>query len=224
MSERRVDVSTAQLDVAVGETNKVLRNTYMLLGMTLAFSAVTATVSMLLQLPTIMYLVFVLVGFGLLFVVNRMADSAKGLPAIFAFTGVMGAALGPLLNAYLALPNGPSLVMQSLGGTALIFFGLSAYALQSKRDFSFMGGFLFAGLLVAIVAMIANIFLAIPALSLTISAAVILIMSGLILMDTSRIIHGGETNYIRATVGLYLNIFNLFVHLLHLLGVFGGDD
>lgn len=224
MSERRVDVSTAQLDVAVGETNKVLRNTYMLLGMTLAFSAVTATVSMLLQLPTIMYLVFVLVGFGLLFVVNRMADSAKGLPAIFAFTGVMGAALGPLLNVYLALPNGPSLVMQSLGGTALIFFGLSAYALQSKRDFSFMGGFLFAGLLVAIVAMIANIFLAIPALSLTISAAVILIMSGLILMDTSRIIKGGETNYIRATVGLYLNIFNLFVHLLHLLGVFGGDD
>jgi modulator of FtsH protease len=191
MSERRVDVSTAQLDVAVGETNKVLRNTYMLLGMTLAFSAVTATVSMLLQLPTIMYLVFVLVGFGLLFVVNRMADSAKGLPAIFAFTGVMGAALGPLLNVYLALPNGPSLVMQSLGGTALIFFGLSAYALQSKRDFSFMGGFLFAGLLVAIVAMIANIFLAIPALSLTISAAVILIMSGLILMDTSRIINGG---------------------------------
>lgn len=224
MSERRVDVSTAQLDVAVGETNKVLRNTYMLLGMTLAFSAVTATVSMLLQLPTIMYLVFVLVGFGLLFVVNRMADSAKGLPAIFAFTGVMGAALGPLLNVYLALPNGSSLVMQSLGGTALIFFGLSAYALQSKRDFSFMGGFLFAGLLVAIVAMIANIFLAIPALSLTISAAVILIMSGLILMDTSRIINGGETNYIRATVGLYLNIFNLFVHLLHLLGVFGGDD
>jgi modulator of FtsH protease len=224
MSERRVDVSTARIDVAVGETNKVLRNTYMLLGMTLAFSAVTATVSMLLRLPTVMYLIFVLVGFGLLFVVNRMADSAKGLPAIFAFTGVMGAALGPLLNVYLALPNGPSLVMQSLGGTALIFFGLSAYALQSKRDFSFMGGFLFAGLLVAIVAMIANIFLAIPALSLTISAAVILIMSGLILMDTSRIIHGGETNYIRATVGLYLNIFNLFVHLLHLLGVFGGDD
>tara|TARA_B100000900_G_scaffold366372_1_gene342211 strand:+ start:128 stop:853 length:726 start_codon:yes stop_codon:yes gene_type:complete len=224
MSERRVDLSTASMDVAARETNRVLRNTYMLLGMTLAFSAVTATISMVLQLPTFMYLVFVLAGFGLLFVVNRMADSAKGLPAIFAFTGVMGAALGPLLNVYLALPNGPNLVLQSLGGTALIFFGLSAYALQSKRDFSFMGGFLFAGLLVAIVAMIANIFLAIPALSLTISAAVVMIMSGLILMDTSRIVHGGETNYIRATVGLYLNIFNLFVHLLHLLGVFGGDD
>ncbi len=224
MAERRVDVSTAPMDVATRQTNRVLRNTYMLLGMTLAFSAVTATISMVLQLPTFMYLVFVMVGFGLLFVVNRMADRAKGLPAIFAFTGVMGAALGPLLNVYLALPNGPNLVLQSLGGTALIFFGLSAYALQSKRDFSFMGGFLFAGLLVAIVAMIANIFLAIPALSLTISAAVVMIMSGLILMDTSRIVHGGETNYIRATVGLYLNIFNLFVHLLHLLGVFGGDD
>ena len=224
MSERRVDVSTAPMDVAARETNKILRNTYMLLGMTLAFSAVTATISMMLQFPTYMYLVFVLVGFGLLFVVNRMADSAKGLPAIFAFTGVMGAALGPLLNVYLALPNGPNLVLQSLGGTALIFFALSAFALQSKRDFSFMGGFLLAGLLVAIVAMIANIFLAIPALSLTISAAVIMIMSGLILMDTSRIVHGGETNYIRATVGLYLNIFNLFVHLLHLLGVFSGDD
>ena len=202
MAERRVDVSTAPMDVATRQTNRVLRNTYMLLGMTLAFSAVTATISMVLQLPTFMYLVFVLVGFGLLFVVNRMADSAKGLPAIFAFTGVMGAALGPLLNVYLALPNGPNLVLQSLGGTALIFFGLSAYALQSKRDFSFMGGFLFAGLLVAIVAMIANIFLAIPALSLTISAAVVMIMSGLILMDTSRIVHGGETNYIRATVCL----------------------
>ncbi len=224
MSERRVDVSSAPMDVAARETNKVLRNTYMLLGMTLAFSAMTATISMMLQFPTFMYLVFVLVGFGLLFIVNRMADSAKGLPAIFAFTGVMGAALGPLLNVYLALPNGPDLVLQSLGGTALIFFALSAFALQSKRDFSFMGGFLFAGLLIAIVAMIANIFLAIPALSLTISAAVIMIMSGLILMDTSRIVRGGETNYIRATVGLYLNIFNLFVHLLHLLGVFGGDD
>ena len=224
MSERRVDVATARYDSAVLETNKVLKNTYMLLGMTLAFSAVTAGVSMALNLPAFMGLVFSLIGFGLLFVVNKMADSAKGLPAIFAFTGVMGAGLGPLLNAYLAMPGGPQLVMQSLAGTAFIFFGLSAYALQSKRDFSFMTGFLFAGLIVAIVAMIANIFLGIPALSLTISAAVVMIMSGLILVDTSRIINGGETNYIRATVGLYLNIYNLFVHLLHLLGAFGGDD
>ena len=224
MSERRVDVATARFDSAVLETNKVLKNTYMLLGMTLAFSAVTAGISMALNLPAFMGLVFSLIGFGLLFVVNKMADSAKGLPAIFAFTGVMGAGLGPLLNVYLAMPGGPQLVMQSLAGTAFIFFGLSAYALQSKRDFSFMTGFLFAGLIVAIVAMIANIFLGIPALSLTISAAVVMIMSGLILVDTSRIINGGETNYIRATVGLYLNIYNLFVHLLHLLGAFGGDD
>ena len=224
MSERRVDVTTASYNSAVLETNKVLKNTYMLLGMTLAFSAVTAGISMALNLPAFMGLVFSLIGFGLLFVVNRMADNAKGLPAIFAFTGVMGAGLGPLLNAYLAMPGGPQLVMQSLAGTAFIFFGLSAYALQSKRDFSFMTGFLVAGLIVAIVAMIANIFLGIPALSLTISAAVVMIMSGLILVDTSRIINGGETNYIRATVGLYLNIYNIFVHLLHLLGAFGGDD
>lgn len=224
MSERRVDVTAARFESAAVETNKVLKNTYMLLGMTLAFSAVTAGISMALNLPHIMGLVFTLIGFVLLFVVNRMADSAKGLPAIFAFTGVMGAGLGPLLNAYLAMPGGPQLVMQSLAGTAFIFFGLSAYALQSKRDFSFMTGFLFAGLIVAVVAMIANIFLGIPALSLTISAAVVMIMSGLILVDTSRIINGGETNYIRATVGLYLNIYNLFVHLLHLLGAFGGDD
>ena len=224
MSERRVDVATARYDSAVLETNKVLKNTYMLLGMTLAFSAVTAGISMALNLPAFMGLVFSLIGFALLFVVNRMADSAKGLPAIFAFTGVMGAGLGPLLNAYLAMPGGPQLVMQSLAGTAFIFFGLSAYALQSKRDFSFMTGFLLAGLIVALVAMVANIFMGIPALSLTISAAVVMIMSGLILVDTSRIINGGETNYIRATVGLYLNIYNLFIHLLNLLGAFGGDD
>jgi modulator of FtsH protease len=224
MAERRVDVAAARFDSATQETNKVLKNTYMLLGMTLAFSAITAGVSMALNLPAIMALVFSIIGFVLLFVVQRMADSSKGLPAIFAFTGFMGASLGPLLNAYLAMPGGASLVTQSLAGTAFIFFGLSAYALQSKRDFSFMSGFLFAGLIVAVVAMIANIFLGIPALSLTISAAIVMIMSGLILLDTSRIINGGETNYIRATVGLYLSIYNIFIHLLSLLGVFGGDD
>ena len=224
MAERRVDVAAARFDSATLETNKVLKNTYMLLGMTLAFSAITAGVSMALNLPAIMAFVFSIIGFVLLFVVQRMADSSKGLPAIFAFTGFMGASLGPLLNAYLAMPGGASLVTQSLAGTAFIFFGLSAYALQSKRDFSFMSGFLFAGLIVAVAAMIANIFLGIPALSLTISAAVVMIMSGLILLDTSRIINGGETNYIRATVGLYLSIYNIFIHLLSLLGVLGGDD
>ena len=219
---------SAQADVlgtgAAANINKVLKNTYMLLGMTLAFSAATAGVAMALGLSPMTGLVLMLVGFGLLFVVNRMADSAKGLPAIFAFTGVMGAALGPTLNYYVALPGGPAMIMQALGGTALVFFSLSAYALTSRKDFSYLGGFLLTGLIVAVVAMIANIFLAIPALSLTISAAIILIMSGLILFDTSRIISGGETNYIRATVSLYLNIYNLFIHILHLLGAFGGDD
>lgn len=209
---------------SVVSTNKVLKNTYMLLGMTLLFSAITAGISMAMGLPQGAALVLMLVGFGLLFVVHKMADTSKGLLAIFAFTGVMGASIGPMLNHYLSMPGGPALVMQALGGTALVFFGLSAYALTTRKDFSFMGGFLMVGLLVAVVAMIANIFLAIPALSLTISAAVVMIMSGLILWDTSRIIHGGETNYIRATVGLYLNIYNLFIHMLHLLTALGGDD
>jgi modulator of FtsH protease len=205
-------------------TNKVLRNTYMLLSMTLVFSAMTAGVSMAMGLGHGAGLILSLVGFGLLFVVHRTADSSKGLVMIFAFTGVMGASIGPMLNYYLAMPNGPGLVMQALGGTALVFFGLSAYALTTRKDFSYMGGFLMVGLLVAVVAMIANIFLQIPALQLTISAAIVMIMSGLILFDTSRIINGGETNYIRATVSLYLDIYNLFIHLLHLLTALSGDD
>jgi modulator of FtsH protease len=217
------NVNTVGMESALA-VNKVLRNTYMLLGMTLLFSAMTAGVSMAMGLGHGAALILMLVGFGLLFVVNRTADSSKGLIAIFAFTGVMGASLGPMLNYYLAMPSGPGLVLQALGGTALVFFGLSAYALTTRKDFSFMGGFLMVGLLVAVVAMIANIFLAIPALSLTISAAVVMIMSCLILWDTSRIVHGGETNYIRATVSLYLNIYNLFIHLLHLLTALGGDD
>lgn len=223
MANPRVYDVDAALGAAVS-TNKVLRNTYMLLGMTLLFSAITAGISMMMGLPQGAALVLSLVGFGLLFVVNRTADSSKGLLAIFAFTGVMGATLGPMLNFYLAMPGGPALVLQALAGTAVVFFGLSAYALTTRKDFSFMGGFLMIGLIVAVVAMIANIFLAIPALSLTISAAVIMIMSGLILFDTSRIINGGETNYIRATVSLYLNIYNLFIHILHLLTALSGDD
>jgi len=205
------------------EINKVLKNTYMLLSMTLAFSAVTAAISMTMNLPHGAALVMTLVAFGLMFVVNKKADSASGIFWIFAFTGLMGASLGPMLNHYAAMPNGASLIMQALGGTALIFFALSGYALTSKKDFSFMGGFLMVGLIVAIIASIANIFFQIPALSLAVSAAIIMIMSGLILFDTSRIIHGGETNYIRATISLYLNIYNIFVHLLHLLGVMSDD-
>lgn len=208
--------------VEAGSVNKLIRNTYSLLGLTLLFSTVTAGISMALNFGHGMALIMMLVAFGLLFVVNKKADTASGLGWIFAFTGLMGASIGPMLNAYAALPNGPSLIMQALGGTALIFFGLSAYAMKSKKDFSFMGGFLFVGLLVAVVASIANIFIGMETLSLAISAGVVLIMSGLILFDTSRIINGGETNYIRATVALYLDVFNLFIHLLHLLGA--SDD
>lgn len=216
--------STAPNMEAVLSTNKVLRNTYMLLGMTLVFSTITAGIAMTMNLGSGAAMIMMLVAFGLLFVVNRTADSSKGIVAIFAFTGLLGASLGPMLNQYMAMSGGPELVMQALGGTAVVFFGLSSYALTTRKDFSYMGGFLMVGLLVAVVAMIANIFLAIPALSLTISAAVVMIMSGLILYDTSRIINGGETNYIRATMALYLDIYNLFIHLLHLLTAFGGDD
>jgi len=217
------NMNSAGIESAIS-TNKVLKNTYMLLGMTLLFSALTAGISMAVGLGQGAAMILMLVGFGLLFVVHKTADTSKGLLAVFAFTGVMGASIGPMLSYYLAMPNGPSLVMQALGGTAVVFFGLSAYALTTRKDFSYMGGFLMVGLLVAVVAMIANIFLAIPALSLTISAAVVMIMSGLILFDTSRIVNGGETNYIRATVSLYLNIYNLFIHLLSLLTAFSGDD
>ncbi|MFT5757862.1 MAG: modulator of FtsH protease [Alteromonadaceae bacterium] len=218
------DISLNASKSSAIEINKVLKNTYMLLSMTLAFSAVTAGVSMAMNLPHGAALIMMLVAFGLMFVVNKKADSASGIYWIFAFTGLMGASLGPMLNTYAAMPNGASLIMQAFGGTALIFFALSGYALTSKKDFSFMGGFLMVGLIVVVVASLANIFLQIPALSLAVSAAVIMIMSGLILFDTSRIINGGERNYIRATISLYLSIYNIFVHLLHLLGVFGSDD
>ncbi|MBL4940605.1 MAG: Bax inhibitor-1/YccA family protein [Colwellia sp.] len=221
--QSNMNVQTASQSSAI-EINKVLKNTYMLLSMTLAFSAVTASISMAMNLPHMAALVMMLVAFGLMFVVNKKADSASGIYWIFAFTGLMGASLGPMLSAYAAMPGGPSMIMQAFGGTALIFFALSGYALTSKKDFSFLGGFLMTGLIVMLVAMVANFFFQIPALSLAISAGVIMIMSGLILFDTSRIINGGERNYIRATVSLYLSIYNIFVHLLHLLGVFGSDD
>ena len=218
--EQRTTYSAAQESAL--QTNKVLRNTYSLLAMTLGFSAITAFISTQMQLGTIGYFGFLIAGFISLFVVHKKADTAQGLFWAFVFTGCMGMALGPILNRYLAMPNGGEVIMQALGGTALIFFGLSAYALTTKKDFSFMGGFLSVGILVVVVAAIANIFFAIPAVSLALSAAIVLLMSGFILFDTSRIVNGGETNYIRATVSLYLNIYNLFISLLSLIGA--SDD
>jgi len=221
MDQRSMYSSASQPSVL--QTNKVLRNTYMLLAMTLAFSAVCAGIAMAVGISPMMSLVMTIGAFITLFVVQKKADSASGIYWVFAFTGLMGASLGYTLNFYLGVA-GPGLIMEALGATALVFFALSGYALTTKKDFSFMGGFLVVGLVAVLVAAIANIFFAVPAVSLAISAAIVFIMSGFILFDTSRIIHGGETNYIRATVSLYLNIYNLFTSILHLLGAFGGDD
>jgi modulator of FtsH protease len=224
-----VNTGTAQ-SVTSAESQKVLRNTYMLLSMTLAFSALTAGISMSMNLGGGVAMIMSLAALAIVwFVLPRTANTAMGLPVVFLFTGLLGAALGPMLNRYLALPNGSEMVMQALGGTAIIFFSLSAYVLTTKKDFSFMGGFLFVGLMVVIVgaigAMIASYFFGvdISLLSLVISGAIVLLMSGFILFDTSRIINGGETNYIMATVGLYLNIYNLFTALLHIIGATSDD-
>ncbi|HEY5701339.1 MAG TPA: Bax inhibitor-1/YccA family protein [Gammaproteobacteria bacterium] len=207
-------------------TNKLIRNTYTLLSMTLLFSALMAGVSVYLRMPPMTYLLGLGGAFLLIWLVlPRTANSAKGLGVVFAITGLLGFSLGPLLSAYLSLSNGPQIVGMAFAGTGVIFLGLSGYALMSRKDFSFMGGFLITGFLVVLMAALGNIFLQIPALSLAISAAVIFIMSGFLLYDTSRMVHAGDsTNYLLMTVSLYLNIFNIFVHLLHILGVMGGDD
>ncbi len=221
MEQRSVYSNASQSSVL--QTNKVLRNTYMLLAMTLAFSAVCAGIAMAVGITPMMSLLMTIGAFVTLFVIHKKAESASGIYWVFAFTGLLGASLGYTLNFYLGVA-GPGLIMEALGATALVFFALSGYALTTKKDFSFMGGFLVVGLVVVIIAAIANIFFAVPAVSLAISAAIVFIMSGFILFDTSRIIHGGETNYIRATVAMYLNLYNLFTAMLHLLGAFGGDD
>ena len=207
------------------EFNKVLRNTYALLSATLLFSGATAGLSMMMQWPH-PGLVITLIGyFGLMFAASRFRNSALGLVFVFALTGFMGLTLGPIISMYVnSLPNGDQLVMTALAGTGLIFVGLSAYALTSRKDFSFLGGMLFAGILVAFLAGLGAVIFSIPALSLAVSAMFILLMSGLILYQTSAIIHGGETNYIMATITLYVAIYNLFLSLLQILGIFGGDD
>ncbi|MDP2811686.1 MAG: Bax inhibitor-1/YccA family protein [Rhodocyclaceae bacterium] len=205
-------------------TNKVIRNTYMLLSMTLLFAAFTAAVSVAMKLPH-PGLIITLVGyFGLLFLTAKLRNSGWGLVSVFALTGFMGYTLGPIVSHYLGLPNGGQTVTMAMAGTAAIFLGLSGYALTTRRDFSFMGGFLMVGILLAFLAGLAAIFFEIPALSLTVSAAFVLLMSGLILYETSNIIHGGETNYVMATVTLFVSIFNLFTSLLHLLGFMNDGD
>ena len=205
--------------------NRLIKNTYMLLSATLMFSAFTAWLAMVLNMPS-MGLIITMVGyFGLLFAVTKTQNSVWGLFFVFALTGFMGLTLGPIISMYLTtFSNGSELVTTAFAGTAVIFLGLSGYALTSRKDFSFMGGFLMAGILVAFLAGIGAAVFSIPALSLGVSAMFILLMSGLILYQTSAMVHGAETNYISATVTLYVSIFNLFISLLQILGVMGGED
>lgn len=205
------------------ETNKVLRNTYTLLAMTLAFSAAVAGMSMAMGLPHPGFIVTLVGFYGLLFLVHKTANSGAGVLSIFAFTGFMGYTLGPILNMVIGAGGG-EMVMTALGGTALIFFALSGYVLTTKKDMSFLNGMLFAGFWVLLIGVVANIFLNIPALSLGLSAMFILFSSGVILVQTSDIIKGGERNYIMATVTLYVSLYNIFISLLSLLMAFGGND
>ena len=218
----QLNTAVARPEGAILQTNKLIKNTYILLSMTLMFSAATAFLSIALQASFGTAFVATLVGIGLLwFVLPRTANSATGIPVIFGITGLLGFGLGPIIGYYLSV--NPSIVMTALGGTGAIFLGLSGYALTTRKDFSFMGGFLMVGLLVVIGAAILNIFLAMPALFLAVNAAIVMIMSGLILFQTSSLIRGGETNYIMATAGLFLSILNMFTALLHLFGALGDD-
>jgi modulator of FtsH protease len=206
------------------QVKKVIRNTYALLAMTLLFSAAVATAAVSFQWKA-PGLILTLVGFfGLLFAIHKLQNSGWALPAVFALTGFMGYTLGPLLTHTLALPGGAQTVSLALGATGTTFIALSAYALISKRDLSFMGGFLFCGMVIALLGGIAAMVFDIPALGLAISAMVALLSAGLILFETSRIVNGGESNYVLATVSLYVTVFNLFTSLLTLFGLGGSND
>jgi len=222
---QRIDYSVASAGVGALTTNKVIKNTFALLAMTLLFSAAVAGLSMVFNWPHPGILLTLAGYFGLLFLTHRLANSAWGLLAVFALTGFMGLTIGPIISHYLtAFQNGHQLVLLAMGGTGLIFLGLSAYALTTRKDFSFMAGFLMVGVLVAFLGSIAAVIFSIPTLALAVSAMFVLLMSGMILYQVSALVHGGETNYILATVSLFVSIYNLFLSLLQLLGVFSGDE
>ncbi len=206
------------------EANKLIRNTYILLSMTLLFTAFTAGIAMVTNMPHMNFVVVLVGYFGLLFLTSALQNSVWGIASIFALTGFMGLTLGPIISMYLTMfSNGSELVMMAFGSTAVIFLGLSGYALASRKDFSFIGGFIFVGILVAFLAGIGAIVFNMPGLSLAVSAMFVLLMSGLILYQTSEMVHGRETNYIMATVTLYVSIYNLFLSLLQLFGLMGED-
>lgn len=215
MQDQPYTISQTSTDVVA--INKVMRNTYLLLSLTLAWSAVVAGVAMAVNAPPLGILGFLIGAYGTMFLVHKYKNSAMGLVWIFAFTGIMGYSIGPILNMYLKLTNGGMIIMQALGGTGAIFLALSAYALVSRKDFSFLSGFIFIGFCVLLGAMIAGIFFDIAGLHLAISAGFILFSSAVILFQTGQIIHGGERNYITATITLYVSIYNIFLSLLNLL-------
>lgn len=218
------DVLSRQNQEALLSTHKVLRNTYFLLSMTLIFSAVTAGFAVMSNAPYLGIIPTLVGVYGLMFLTQYLRNSAWGLLSCFAFTGFMGYTLGPLLNFYIStFSNGSELIMTSLGATGVIFFALSGYVMTTRKDFSYLGGFLFIAVMFAVLAMIASFFFAIPALHLAISAAFVLISSGMILFETSQIIHGGERNYIMATITLYVSLYNLFVSLLQIFAAFAGN-
>jgi len=216
-------VLQSRTDAGALTTNKVLRNTYLLLSMTLLFSGLTAAFAVVTNAP-FLGLLTLAIYFGLLFATSALRNSVWGIVMVFALTGFLGYTLGPVLNVYLSMPGGAEIVMLALGGTGIIFLALSGYVLATGKDMSFMAGFLMVGILVAFLASLAAFLFSIPALALAVSAMFIVLMSMLIMYQTSEIIHGGETNYIMATVTLYVALFNLFQSLLMILGIFGGDD
>lgn len=200
-------------------THAILRNTYILLGLTLLFSALTAGLAMMNDARPLNPFITLIGYFGLLFLTQYLRNSGWGLVSVFALTGFMGYTLGPIVNHYVtSIPNGHELVMLSLGSTGVIFFALSGYALVSRKDFSFMGGFLVVGLIVAFLLSLGGLFFHLPGLMLAVSAMFVLLSSGVILFQTSQIIHGGETNYIMATITLYVSLYNIFLSLLNLFG------
>lgn len=224
MNRNEVSILSQRTE-SVLATNKVLRNTYLLLSMTFLFSAFTAYLSYAFAVKPMNPLLMIVGVYGLMFLTQALRNSPLGLLSVFAFTGFLGYTLGPILNLYVTnFSNGPQIIGAALAGTGVIFFALSGYALTTRKDFSYLGGFLFVGVMIALLAMVAGIFFHTPALQLAVSAAFMLIASGLILFQTSAIIHGGETNYISATVSLFVSIYNLFVSLLNLLSAFSGRD
>lgn len=222
MSQQETVISRREESILA--TNSVLRNTYLLLAMTLLFSAATAGYAMVTGAPPLSPWIVLIGYFGLLFVTQALSRSGLGLIAIFALTGFMGYTLGPLLNYYLsAFSNGSQLIMTALGGTGVTFVALSGYTLVSRKDFSYLGGFLFVAMITAFLAGLAAMVFNMPLLDLFVSAAFILISSGIILFQTSEIIHGGERNYIMATITLYVSLYNIFINLLQILSVLAGN-